>query len=165
MKEAQIVKDRVSGRSKGYVLTSLFSPVTNRVQCRLCRVPTRRIRPSRHPVDRTETAWSPDHRPAYRSRKRIDRRETQRLPVATPTVFLSTDFTLVTSISVLLNKICRTSSSLSASLSLFSSRRRKGAEAEAMALYSKFHLLTFRNLMLTCAGSAIPHKLVRLLRK
>lgn len=73
VKEAQIVKDRVSGRSKGYVERFLaivpHSYQLTALQCRLCRVQERRVRAGCDSTYRAEASRHSHYCAAYRSRK------------------------------------------------------------------------------------------------
>lgn len=72
VKEAQIVKDRVSGRSKGYVYKGhcfqcSFADIST--QSRIRRIQERGVCPARHPAYRPEANGYPHHRPAHGSRE------------------------------------------------------------------------------------------------
>ena len=60
--EAQIVKDRISQRSKGFVTPILFMRlIANVIQCWICRVSERRIRDAGSPTYRAEASRYPRH--------------------------------------------------------------------------------------------------------
>ncbi len=70
VKEAQIVKDRVSGRSKGYDPSLTFCRYfTKERQSRLCRIQARRIGSSRNPAYRPKASRNSHYCSAHRGRE------------------------------------------------------------------------------------------------
>lgn len=81
VQEAQIVKDRVSGRSKGYfisVINIIPLAMLTVPQCWLCRIQARRFRSTCNSAHGTEAPRYSNHRAAYRSREESSSTHTRR---------------------------------------------------------------------------------------